>query len=203
MGIEGGYQINPRWYVTTGVHLTRNMASIDVDGDNKYPEIAKFYGKIPVTPIASLAIATPNIEAIVPESQENIPLTNLMATQEPKTKKFIHKTDYISIPVKVGYQLNHTRFRYAVALGAEGSYLLNNSFSSQEEQLNQVTEHLNRYQVSALAEVSVGFSVSDKILLHMSPSFRKTLISPFSVNSPLQHAQNFTVGLSGGVQYRF
>ncbi|MCU0438674.1 MAG: outer membrane beta-barrel protein [Raineya sp.] len=203
LGIEGGYQINHRWYVATGLHFTRSIASLAVDAQNKYPEIAKFYGEIPVTPIPVAAMTpTSNIEAIAPESQD-IPLTSFMAVTEPKSKKFIQKTDYISIPVKVGYQIQHARFRYAVALGAEGSYLLNNSFSSQEEQLNQVVEHLNRYQISALAEVSAGLAVSDKIILHVSPTFRKSLISPFAINSPLQQTKNITVALSGGVQYRF
>ncbi|KOY87457.1 hypothetical protein AD998_16105 [bacterium 336/3] len=205
LGIDGGYQINHHWYVTTGLHFTRNIASLDVNAQNKYPEIAKFYGEIPVTPIP-IAIATipttPNVESIVTEDQDML-ITTFMAVAEPKSKKFIQKTDYISIPVKVGYQIQKNRFRYALALGAEGSYLLNNSFSSQEEQLNQVVKHLNRYQVSALAEISVGVSVSDKALLHISPTFRKSLNSPFAINSPLQQTQNFTIGLSGGVQYRF
>jgi Outer membrane protein beta-barrel domain len=208
LGIDGGYQINRHWYISAGIHFTRNIASMSVDGNSKYPEIAKFYGKIPVMPApipVAIALTTPNVETIVTESQNMLTPTNLVTLSplEPEPNRFIQKTDYISLPIKIGYQVQKNHFRYAVAIGAEGSYLLNNSFISKNESINQVVEHLNRYQVSALAEVSMGISISNKMLLHISPHFRKSLISPFAINSPLQQTQNFTVGLSSGIQYRF
>jgi len=203
-GLDMGYQATKHWYVATGVHFNRSIVSLDVDGYNEYPEIAKFYGNVPVTipPVHVATSINPTTETIVPESSDNVPITSFLV-EEKKPKRFLQKTDYINIPIKVGYQIQRNHLRYAMAIGAEGSYLLNNSFQSTNNQLNQVVEHLNRYQVSAIAEVSVGFLASDKILLHVSPQFRKAFVSPFASNSPLQQVSNSTLGISGGVQYRF
>jgi hypothetical protein len=203
IGVEMGFQLNQHWFIASGVHLSRSMFSLEVNPNNIYPEMAKFYGKVTTTappPIATSSPHDPLLLEQIPESLDNAqPATQTNAPSQ----NFIQQMDYVSIPVKIGYQKQAGRMRYAMATGVEGSYLLNNSFISKQNTIHQVTDYMNRLQMAAVADISVGYVVSGKTLLQISPSFRKAVNSPLAQDSPLKQKGSISLGVNMGMLYRF
>jgi len=200
IGTDLGFQINKNWYVSSGFQWRSNYAIFQSNAP--VPIIAKFYGNVPnldaETPPASTIVSPPAIEMVEGELNQ---VSALPAIPEAEIT-YRHTTEFINIPLKVGYQVQKNKWRYAVALGTEASFLVNSIFSSEKATYSSVFQKVNRIQYAGLAELQIGYQVAPKLYLQVSPSFRNTFTPLFKDYSALQvqNQQSWFVGV--GLQKR-
>ena len=197
-GLELGWQFHKNFYVSSGMHFQRSLFSFE--SNSHRPELATFWGRLPeITQPNSIVATSPTIieTAILEESTSSGIGANKPTTLS--TYRFTQKMDYLSIPIKLGYQKVEHRWQYGAALGLENSFLLSNTFKNSEENFGQVMQNANRLQVAALAEISVGFRLNHKTTLHISPVYRQFLTSPLAKNPDLQINKN-SLGIGAGLQ---
>jgi len=192
VGAELGWQFHKNFYISSGLHYQRSLFSFQ--SYSQSPELAKIWGRLPEkTQNYFSAISTPIvIETSAIEDNAG------MAINEPNysTYRVIQEMQYLTVPIKLGYQQTGHRWQYGAAIGMENNFLLNNTFRSAEETFGQVYQNTDRLQAVGLAEVSVGFRLNHRTTLHISPTFRKALKSPFKQSNELQLSTNsFGIGL--------
>jgi hypothetical protein len=192
VGAELGWLFHKNFYISSGLHYQKSLFSFQ--SYSQSPELAKIWGRLPEKTQDFSTIPTPTIiEASAIESSVST------AINEPVTYRFTQEIAYLTLPIKLGYQKIGHRWQYGVTLGIENSFLLNNTFKSTEETFRQVYQNVDRCQIVTLAEVSVGFRLNHKTTLHISPTFRKFLKSPFVQSNELQLSTD-SFGVGAGLQ---
>jgi len=192
VGAELGWQFHKNFYISSGLHYQRSLFSFQ--SYSQSPELAKIWGRLPEkTQNYFSAISTPIvIETYAIEDNAG------MAINEPNysTYRFTQEMQYLTVPIKLGYQQTGHRWQYGAAIGMENNFLLNNTFRSAEETFGRVYQNTDRLQAVGLVEVSVGLRLNYRTTLHISPTFRKALGSPFKQSNELQLSTNsFGIGL--------
>ena len=193
LGAEMGWQFHKNFYVSSGLHWQRSLFAFE--SSTKTPELAQFWGRLSERTKSAMSPAPSMMEAILIEENQ---LTSATSAELPPLEnyRFTQQIDYLSVPIKLGYQKISNRWQYGVALGLENNFLISNTFRSAEENFGEVSQKANRLQTAALAEVSVGFRLNHKTSLHFSPSFRQFLGSSIAHNPNLQVSnKSFGVGL--------
>ncbi len=200
IGTDLGFQINKNWYVSSGFQWRSNYAIFQSNAP--VPIIAKFYGNVPnldaEAPPTNTLVSTPTIEMVEGELNQISALPT--ATETEITYR--HTTEFISIPLKVGYQVQKNKWRCAVAVGTEANFLVNSTFSSENATYSSVFQKVNRVQYAGLAELQIGYQVAPKLYLQIAPSFRNTFTPLFKDFSALQvqNQQSWFIGV--GLQKR-
>ncbi|MDW8295350.1 MAG: outer membrane beta-barrel protein [Raineya sp.] len=195
-GMDLGYQLNQHWFVSGGFQYRKTYAIFQ--SYSQVPILAKLYGNVPnldaQTPPASHVAIAEGVGMVEGETEQ------ALAIPEPAPETEItyrHTTETINIPLKVGFQVQKNKWRYAVAVGAEANFLVNNTFSSENATYSSVFQKVNRIQYAGVAELQIGYQLTPKLYLQASPSFRNALTPLFRNASPLQlrNQQTWLLGL--------
>jgi hypothetical protein len=192
VGMEVGWQFHKNFYVSSGLHWQRSLFAFQ--SKSKIPELAQFWGRVPENTQSFSRPQTPMVEAIIKEEDA----VAAMAEPIAPIYQFEQKMDYLTMPIKIGYQQIKHRWQYGVAMGIENSFLLNNTFRGADEEFSGVYEFTNRWQAAALAEISVGVRLNHKITLLMNPSFRQFLDNPLGKSSLQFNSKG--LGIGAGLQ---
>lgn len=201
-GMDLGFQINKNWFVSGGFQWRKSYAVFQSNAP--VPILAKFYGNVPnldvEAPPVSTINSTPSIE--IAEGGQNQVAAALPNHLEVSEVTYRHTTEFISIPLKIGYQLQKNKWRGAVAVGTEANFLINNTFSSETATYSSVFEKINRVQYAGISELQIGYQIAPKLYLQVTPSFRQMLTPLFKNYSSLQ-LQNQKLWFVGvGMQWR-
>lgn len=200
-GIETGFQINKNWFITAGLLWRKNYARFQSDAP--VPILAKYFGNVPNldvdNPPTSHILSSPTIETV----DQELVLTTNFATSTPTNEiTYTHTTESINVPIKLGYQIQKNKWRYALCTGIETNFLISSTFSSKIATYSSVFQKVNRIQKSGLVELQVGYQVTPLLYVQVSPSFRSVLTPLFkeSTSLKLQNQQIWLLGL--GMQWR-
>lgn len=117
--------------------------------------------------------------------------------------------NYFSIPLKVGYQFGQKWSGFAY-LGLLPSYLLNaentfpevNTFDgSYEDEHIDVTESMNRFDLSAMLELGSNYQLNDKLALYITGSYLRGITEVYkNADSPFIKYYRFNISL--GAKYK-
>lgn len=188
-GVELGWHFHRHFYVSSGVHWQRSLFAFE--SSSQTPELAQLWGRLPKKTQSYSLQPPPIIETALPEE------TVMNIAAEPVQSPIYHfkqKMDFLTIPIKLGYQKAGYRWQYSVAVGLENNFLLDNTFQSADATFSQVYQNTNRWQRSALAEISVAVRLNHKLALHVSPTYRQFL-DGFNASSSFQfNAKSWGVG---------
>lgn len=190
-GVEAGWQFHKKLYISSGLHYQSSLFAFQ--SNSQTPELARVWGKKPdKTPSFTLAATIPVTESIVPEELSS---ANMIPEPIPQSYQFIQKTDYLIMPIKIGYQNNqHHIWQYGIAMGLENSFLLNNSFESEHKHLQQVYRKNNRWQISGIVEVSLGYKISPTASFLFVPFYRHSFQNKNQPEIFQFNRHNFGVG---------
>ena len=96
--------------------------------------------------------------------------------------KIEEKADYISLPIKFGYQIGDRFFAFS-NIGIATSILLKRRQLSYFPDHytppiggNELTDHYSRISVNAFVELGIGYRINDDIGLYLSGSYQHDLI---------------------------
>lgn len=200
-GIEAGLQINKNWFISTGLQWRKNYAKFQSTAP--IPILAKYFGNVPNldvdTPPTIPLFSSPTIEIA---DQEPSLSTNLASSIQTNEIIYTHTTEFINIPVKVGYQIQKNKWRYALCTGIEVNFLIGSTFFSKAATYSSVFQKVNRTQKSGVVELQIGYQVTPLLYVQVSPSFRSVLtpLLKESTSLKLQNQQIWLLGL--GIQWR-
>lgn len=186
VGLDIGMKLTSKWLIQSGIQ----------------------YGQFTVNSSTNLAFANDEQGSRAPLSFQNREdlFSNDALTVTSENTDINNNFQFLSIPVKMGYQLVDNKITCIINAGVSNEFYLGNQLKSLNENIDSYSiapgsaSPYKNYFLSGIASLQLGYKISDTYFLNIEPNYKRSLTDFAKVDNRFSSRPS-SLGLIVGFRY--
>ena len=198
-GISLAYHFNERLSLGSGLFLSRigqensDVIAYDSPGTGYIYKLATSSGTVSINPTKFEKVMIRQLD----NSKDSLPGDYLV------NGTFVQNLDYMEVPLVLNYKVLNKRFSIQVSGGLSPGILVNNRsyFNIDNEKIQTgITENIKPMIYNSVVGIGMGYDISKKVSVNLSPTFKYSL-SPVNSGGSLNY-HPYSISLFTGISYK-